>query len=124
MLPAVAVQGDKGAIVKPIQTAAILLVAAIAWHAPSAGAQTSIAPMTVDEVNVRPLSIDVTGVVQGSTTATTRTFSPTIYANTDLAGRSAALDRCHRSLLLALSKPGQYVARIGTDTCTIALAAP
>lgn len=125
MLPAVAAaQRDKGVIVKPIQTAAILFVVAVAWHAPSAGAQTTITPMTVDEVNVRYRAIEVTGVVQGSTTATTRTFAPTIYSSTDQAERSAALDRCYRSLLLALSKPGQYVARIGTESCSIALAAP
>lgn len=124
MLRAVAAARDKGVIVKPIQTAAILLVVAVAWHAPSAGAQatTTITPMTVDAVNVRYGAIDVTGVEQGSTTITRHTFSPT-YVNTD-AAKSAALDRCHRSLLLALSKPGQYVARIGTDSCSIALATP
>ena len=40
------------------------------------------------------------------------------------AQKAAALDRCHRSLLLALAKPGQYLARIGQETCSIALIAP
>lgn len=109
---------------KPIQTAAILLVVAVAWHAPSAGAQTTITPMTVDEVNVTPLTIQVKGVPQGGTTSTWATFDGRSVSNQTDTERAAALDRCHRALLLALSKPGQYLARINWANCSIALAAP
>jgi hypothetical protein len=95
-----------------------LVVAALASFPPIAGAQTPIPYMTVDEVAVSDRSISVTGVVQGSTTPSVHTYTPP-YGDQQLQ-----LERCHRQLLLALSKPGQYVARIGGYTCAIALVAP
>lgn len=105
---------------KQISLAVLVLV--LCSVAPAAGAQTGITPMTVDEVAVTSSSVAVTGVVQGSTTASVRTYTPP--SALPEAQKLALLDRCHRSLLLALSKPGQYVARIGGETCSIALVAP
>jgi hypothetical protein len=105
---------------KPILAAALAL--ALAPRAPPAAAQTTLAPMTVEAVNVRLGAIDVTGVSQGATTAHTATFAP--QYTTDPALKAAALDRCHRSLLLALAKPGQYVARVSQESCSVALVAP
>ncbi len=85
--------------------------------APVAGAQTTIPYMTVDEVTVDVGKITVTGVVQGETAPSARTYQPATSGD-------SALDRCHRSLLLALSKPGQYVARIALNTCSVTLVAP
>ena len=105
---------------KPTLLAA--LVFALASVAPAAGAQTPIPLMTVDAVNVSPTGIAVTGIVQGDSQPSTRSYSFNTYSTE--AQKAAALDRCHRSLLLALAKPGQYLARIGLDTCVVALVAP
>lgn len=105
---------------KQISIAVLVLV--LFSLAPAAGAQTTVPYMTVDEVAVTYQSIMVTGVVQGSTTSSVRTY--TLPSGITDAQKVAALDRCHRSLLLALSKPGQYVAKIAFDTCAIALVTP
>ncbi len=89
--------------------------------APVAGAQTTIPYMTVEDVALGRYSIVVTGVVQGETTTSVRTFQPVGTIDT---AALMQLDRCHRSMLLALSKPGQYVARISSETCAIALVTP
>lgn len=105
---------------KQISIAVLVLV--LLSLAPAAGAQSPAPYMTVDEVAVAYQSIRVTGIVQGSTTPSVATY--TVASGLTDAQKAAALDRCHRSLLLALSKPGQYVARIGIDVCSIALVAP
>ncbi len=108
---------------KPL-TSAALLVAMFSLSAPApGGAQTTPRPMTVEAVTVKAISIDVTGVPQGGTGTSTLTFSPMYYGN-EAGAKVAALDRCHRSLLLALAKPGQYVATISSESCTVALVAP
>lgn len=99
------------------------LVLAVLSLAPAAGAQTTILPMTVDGVNVSSSAISVTGVVQGDSQPTTHVFGQGGGSATE-AQKAAALDRCHRSLLLALAKPGQYLAKIGYETCTIVLISP
>ena len=110
------------------QISMAVLVLAFFSLAPVAGAQTPVPYMTVDEISVTSTaagpSIAVTGIVQGSTTSSTRTFTASSVYSTDNAQKQGALDRCHRSLLLALSKPGQYVARVDASNCAIALVTP
>lgn len=103
------------------QTSIATLVLVLFSLAPVAGAQTSVPYMTVDEISLDYQSIAVKGVVQGGTTSSVRTYS---LVGTIDAQKLALLDRCHRSLLLALSKPGQFVARIGPETCALALVTP
>jgi hypothetical protein len=83
-----------------------------------AGAQVTPIYMTVDAVSVAPGAIAVTGVVQGQSTPTTRSAT---FAGGDTV---SALEACHRMLLLALSKPGQYVADVRMNLCTVRLVAP
>jgi hypothetical protein len=90
--------------------------------APGADAQTATPRMTVDAVEFGIDSISVTGIVAGDAAASTRTFT-TVYGPND-SWKIARVEACHRSLLLALAKPGQYVARIGPEVCEVALAAP
>lgn len=90
---------------------------------PAAGAQTTTSwTMTVDAVSVTATGVVVKGVVQGATEPSLHGF--VLTGNPTEAARIAALDRCHRSLLIALAKPGQYVATIGYDVCSVALIAP
>jgi hypothetical protein len=85
---------------------------------PVASAQTSTAYMTVDAVQFDGYTFTVTGVVQGESTPSTRTITFThTYA-------SEARGYCQRLLLLALSKPGQYVVQAGQNLCNVALVAP
>jgi hypothetical protein len=90
---------------------------------PVASAQTAPTPfMTVDAVSVRVDAITVTGVVQGEAAPSTRVMELRTYG-TD-AQQAAARELCHRQLLLALSKPGQYVVQAGPNLCNVALVAP
>jgi hypothetical protein len=109
---------------------AVIILAALSLS-PTA-AQTTIPLMTVDAVNVgigagQGWTLDVTGVVQGEAAPTTRSINFGMYGTAD-ALRLAQYEACHRSLLFALSRPGQYVARIGYQggnyVCTIALLTP
>lgn len=101
--------------------AAAVLFLAVASLAPPAAAQSALPPITVDRVELRFNAIRVTGVPQGGTESTSRDFTVSGFSE---AQRNAMFDRCHRSLLLALSKPGQYVASVGVDVCAVSLAAP
>jgi len=89
---------------------------------PVASAQSAGTFMTVDAVNVSSTEITVTGVVQGAVTPSnqTITFFPGISETAQIAARQL----CHRQLLLALSRPGQYVVRAGYNLCNVALVAP
>lgn len=104
---------------KPFFIAAFAL--AVLSLQPVASAQVSVPFMTIDGVAVGTDSITVTGVVQGNATPEQRTV--TFMYGTDGA-RSAALGACHRQLLLALSKPGQYLVQAGPNLCNVALAVP
>jgi hypothetical protein len=105
---------------KPILAAALAL--GILSLASPGGAQTQTSwTMTVDAVNVAANAISVRGVVQGATEQTSHSVQLTWGTE---AQQAAALDRCHRSLLLALAKPGQYVATVGSNVCSVALIAP
>ncbi len=114
-----------GHTMKKLLLAAIAL-AIFSLSPPPAGAQssgTTVPFMTVDAVNVGEQgSLRVTGIVQGDSTPSTRTISYT-SGLTD-AQKAAMLETCHRSLLLALSKPGQYVVQAGAGLCNVALVAP
>jgi uncharacterized membrane-anchored protein len=98
-----------------------VLALAIFSLASAASAQVPAGYMTVDAVSVGLGSPTVTGVVQGDATPSTRTFQ---YNMGTLADQASAREACHRLLLLALSKPGQYVALVGANVCTVALVKP
>jgi hypothetical protein len=104
---------------RPIRIAALAL--AVLSLASVAGAQVLAGYMTVDAVSVGLDSITVTGVVQGDATPSARTFQ---YSTGTPAAQAPAREACHRLLLLALSKPGQYVAKVGANVCTVALVKP
>jgi uncharacterized protein YggE len=98
------------------------IAAALLCFAPAARAQVVTQDMTVDAVAVQPGQIQVTGVPRGQATPTTVTIQFAIGSD---AAKAAALEQCHRMLLLALSKPGQYLLRQGgLNLCNVALATP
>lgn len=108
---------------KRIAAAALAVVAiglASLGHVPHARAQALTGYMTVDEIEVRGGGVTVTGVVQGDAVASTLSF----HGVGDATLRAAALEQCHRMLLLALSKPGQYLAFVRAERCTVALVKP
>jgi len=110
---------------KPIRIAVLALT--ILSLASVAGAQAAVVRMTVDAVSVKPSLativgfVTVTGVVQGEATPTSHDI---IFTNGTVADQAPAREACHRLLLLALSKPGLYVADVGVNTCTVALVKP
>jgi hypothetical protein len=98
------------------------VVLAVLSLSPRVGAQsTSPGFMTVDAVDLGVHQVTVTGVPAGESTPTTRYAS---YTSTNEALNLTRAEACHRALLLALAKPGQYLARVGMNVCTVALAAP
>jgi hypothetical protein len=105
---------------KQIGIAAIAL--ALFSLGPQTSAQTATPFMTIDAVDMGASSIRVTGVADGAAAPSTRTIEFTVYGTE--AQKAAALDACHRRLLLALSRPGQYVVQAGTNLCKVALVAP
>jgi hypothetical protein len=90
---------------------------------PVASAQVATPFMTVDAVNVNgnDWTLIVTGVVQGEAAPTTRIIK---YMFGSEAEKIAAREFCHRQLLLALSKPGQYVVQAGYNLCNVSLVVP
>ncbi len=89
---------------------------------PAASAQTSTGYRTVDSVSISYTQIHVTGVVQGESAPSTAYAS--FSTNTSDVQNAASFEACHRQLLLALSRPGQYVAKVGPNLCIVALATP
>lgn len=85
----------------------------------AAAAQSTGGLITVDSVTVAGNSIAIKGVPEGGSAQVTQTG---IFSG-DAAG-IAAREECHRMLLLALGKPGQYRAQVWTNACTVALVAP
>ena len=77
--------------------------------------------ISVDEVTVQSNEIAVTGVPVGDVTPVTR-VAVFIYGTE--ADKISQREACHRLLLLALSRPGQYVARVGSNLCSVALVKP
>jgi hypothetical protein len=112
---------------KKLSTAALALtliaLCAVAF-APRAGAQTAPTFMTIDAVSIASTGFGLTvhGVKEGDATGS----SSGITFTTDAPGL-AKFEACHRSLLLALSKPGQYVLKLYggySRDCSVALLAP
>jgi hypothetical protein len=103
----------------------VVLVAALAALAVALAARAQTVPdsMTIDAVEPRIGEIRVTGVVQGATTPSTRIIT-WAYASGTEAQKAQAYEACHRQLLLALARPGQYVVRAGPATCNVALLTP
>ena len=109
---------------KRISLAALALAAAgvaAFSFAPEAGAQVVTPYMTVDAIGITSGGFTVTGVVQGDLTPSTRTISFSSFLE---SWRIPAFEACHRSLLLALGKPGQYVVQANLGVCRVALVAP
>lgn len=78
--------------------------------------------MTVDEVKFTTMGFKVTGVVQGESSPTSRDVLFTYGTDAD---KAAARENCARLLLLAMSKPGQYLFRdTGDGTCALRIATP
>ena len=104
-----------------MKRSSIALALALLSLSPAASAQTTVPMMTVDAVTVTATAINVTGIAEGGSEPSTRSISFNIGTE---AQKLWALESCHRSLLLALSKPGQYVARASLNVCTVSLVAP
>jgi len=102
--------------------ALVLVTVAALSFAPEAGAATTVPFMTVDAVNVTRVGIMVTGVVEGDAAPSTRTILFSVNPPDALA--LSVREACHKALLLALSRPGQYVVQAYMDTCNVALATP
>jgi hypothetical protein len=123
MLQSLARRGPRAATgghaMKRISLAALAL--ALFSLSPAAGAQTATPFMTVDAVTVNGTAILVTGIVEGDSEPSTRSISFNLGTE---AQKLWALESCHRSLLLALSKPGQYVAKATLNVCTVSLVTP
>jgi hypothetical protein len=101
----------------------LIAVGAVAF-APDAGAQTAPTFMTIDAVSLASIGfgLTVSGVKEGEAAPS----GSTITFTADAAGL-ARFEACHRTLLLALSKPGQYVLRLGggyNTNCAVAVIAP
>ncbi len=89
---------------------------------PVASAQSAPQFMTIDAVRVSAGNITVIGVAQGQSAQSQQSIQ--FVYGTETA-KAAALEACHRQLLLALSRPGQYVLVLPTaGWCTVALATP
>jgi hypothetical protein len=98
------------------------IAAGLLCFAPAARAQVVAQDMTVDAVAVQAGQIRVTGVPRGQAAPTTVSIQ---FALGSEALQVAALEQCHRMLLLALSKPGQYLLRQGgLNLCNVGLATP
>ena len=102
----------KRIIIAALATACLLLAA-------EARAQAASWFHTVDSVSVASGSLTVTGVAVSDGTAVSRTA---------LFGSDATSvlmrEECHRMLVLALGKPGQYVANLSSSTCIVKVATP
>lgn len=99
----------------------IVALVLVAVSLPSAARGQPVTSMSVDAVGIMTDGIQVTGVVQGTSTPTTVTVN--FVYGTD-AQRAASMEHCHRMLLLALGKPGQYHFSGGGSQCVISLVKP
>jgi hypothetical protein len=100
-----------------------LLVLVLLSLRPGASAQVTYGTlMTVDEVKVTVAGFSVTGVVQGESAPSVKSISFVYGTETE---KNAARENCARFLLLAMSRPGQYLLRVTEEgTCAVRLAAP
>lgn len=104
---------------KRFSIAVLALVLLSVQHGVRAQA-TSGTLMTVDEVKVTTAGFRVTGVVQGDSASTDREI---LFLYGTESEKATARENCARFLLLAMSKPGQYLLRID-GTCAVRLATP
>jgi hypothetical protein len=107
------------------KTFGLAVLAGLLFSLPAreAGAQATSSPwMTVDGVEFTGAELRVTGVVEGESTPTTRSA----YFLYEDPRTLRAYDACQRALLLALGKPGRYLAKVGqgSPTCAVKLIAP
>jgi len=96
----------------------ILLAVVVAGLSIAGWARAQVSPVyvTVDRVSMSSNSISISGIPEGGGAVTTQQA----FNGNDPVYR----DECHRMLLLALSKPGQYLAHLDGTTCTVKVAAP
>jgi hypothetical protein len=104
---------------KRFSIAVLVLVLLSVQHGVRAQA-TSGTLMTDDEVKVSNIGFRVTGVVQGDSASTDRDI---LFIYGTESEKATARENCARFLLLAMSKPGQYLLRT-VGTCAVRLAAP
>lgn len=97
------------------------LALALLALAASARGQVASVYMTVDAVSLDGSTIKVTGVVQGEATPSSHSIQFNLGTAAD---QIAAREACGRLLLLALSKPGQYLAEAALNRCSVALVKP
>jgi hypothetical protein len=97
---------------KRIAIAAVLLSTLMPLSAAVAEVQASYVFTTVDSYNIKGevWEVDVTGIVQGE--ATPRTVTLTYFPWGDYVGITRTFERCERLLLMAMSKPGQYLLEL------------
>lgn len=92
----------------------IVIAVAASWllaGAASAQTPTSIVTFTaVDAVDAQPLKIVIAGVKDGETVASSQEI---VCASTTDGTCSALLQNCARIALLAMTKPGQYMLKVG-----------
>ncbi len=86
-----------------------------------ASAQATTGYRTVDAVEYDGYTIHVTGVPEGGSTASE--VEILFQYNVETRSQSAR-EMCYRALLLALSKPGQYLVQGGPNLCRLKLATP
>lgn len=68
--------------------------------------------VTIDAVALDALMLEVTGVVQGESTPSTWRTALSSSGTTDVSARAEWLSMCHRSALVAMARPGQYLLEI------------
>ncbi len=105
---------------KRLSIAVLALVLLSVRHGASAQSAWGT-PMTVQEVQILGTGFRVIGVLQGDSAATTKDISFTSGTDTE---KAAARENCMRLLLLAMSKPGQYLVRAESTLCAVRLATP
>lgn len=92
-----------------------VLAVAIASSAHRAGAQalttTTTVYSAVDAFAVKGLQFTVTGVVQGESTSSTRTFQ-IVQSSAATSYTDAVFQNCSRVAALAMSKPGAYLVEV------------
>jgi hypothetical protein len=102
---------------KTFATATLLLALASSSPA-SAGVSATYVFETVDSYDISgdAHEVKVTGIIQGEATLSTVTLQywPNYYStpNSDTISSKRTFDRCERLILLAMSKPGQYLLEL------------
>jgi hypothetical protein len=99
----------------------VAALAALAMSHP-ARAQTPVVPFaTVDELSIGGGTLTVRGILVGGADPVSRDVRP-VYG--DAAQKQRVLESCERFALVAMSKPGQYLLFVTTESCRLARASP